>query len=62
MTGAGIGELDISADGSRIVIGQLVSDRRRRQRYWHLYMNVGDSGQTDRPHAGRHRAAPSTTA
>jgi hypothetical protein len=46
MTGAGIGELDISADGSRIVVGQLISTDAQGNRYWHLYMNVGDSGQS----------------
>jgi hypothetical protein len=45
MTGPGIGELDISEDGSRIVIGKLVSESAGA-RYWHLYMNVGDSNQT----------------
>ncbi len=46
MTGAGIGELDVSADGSRILIGQLVSTDSAGNRYWHLYMNVGDAAQT----------------
>jgi hypothetical protein len=46
MTGAGIGELDISADGSRIVIGRLISTDSAGNRYWHLYMSVGDSDQT----------------
>jgi hypothetical protein len=45
MTGAGIGELDISKDGSRIVVGQLVSESGEAK-YWHLYMNIGDAGQT----------------
>jgi hypothetical protein len=45
MTGPGIGELDISADGSHILIGQLVS-QEGEARYWHLYMNVDDSDQT----------------
>ncbi|HEY7256950.1 MAG TPA: hypothetical protein VH476_09745 [Solirubrobacterales bacterium] len=42
MIGAGIGELDISANGSRVVFGQLVSEEAG-SRYWHLFMNVGDS-------------------
>ena len=45
MTGTGIGELAISADGSRIVVGQLVSESGNA-RYWHLYMNIGDSDKT----------------
>jgi hypothetical protein len=47
MTGAGIGELDISHDGSRILIGRTVApDDAAGNHYWHLYMNIGDSGQT----------------
>ncbi len=45
-TSDGLAELDISADGSRIVIGQLVSVDSAGNRYWHLYMNVGDSAGT----------------
>jgi len=41
----GIGELDISKDGSHILIGQLVEEKAGA-RYWHLYMNVGDSNKT----------------
>ena len=43
--GKEIGELDISGDGSRIVIGHLV-DEVEGAKYWHLYMNVGDSTKT----------------
>ncbi|MGA8744561.1 MAG: hypothetical protein WB507_01700 [Solirubrobacterales bacterium] len=43
--GKEIGELDISKNGSRIVIGHLVSEVGNA-RYWHLYMNIGDSGKT----------------
>jgi hypothetical protein len=45
MTGPGIGQLDISADGSRILIGRLVSEAAG-DRYWHLYIHIGDSPQT----------------
>ena len=45
MGGSGIGELDVSGDGSRIVLGQLLSEEGN-YRYWHLYMNIGDSGKT----------------
>ncbi len=39
----GIAELDISEDGSRILIGQLVSTDSAGNHYWHLYMDVADS-------------------
>jgi hypothetical protein len=42
----GVAELGLSADGSRVLIGQLISTDAAGNRYWHLYMNVGDSGQT----------------
>ena len=45
MTGAGIGELDISSGCSHILIGQLVSEVGNAK-YWHLYMNVGDTSKT----------------
>ncbi len=41
----GIGVLDVSADGSHILLGQLVSVKEGIKR-WRLYMNVGDSGET----------------
>ena len=43
--GAGIAELDISGDGSRIVVGQLVSTVAGN-RYYHLYMHVGGDPHT----------------
>ena len=45
MTGSGIGELGMSADGSRIVVGKVLSSGFYGT-YWHPYMNVGDSGST----------------
>ena len=39
----GIAELAVSADGSRVVLGQKVSMDADGNVYWHLYMNVGDS-------------------
>ncbi len=45
MTGAGIAELDISPDGSHILIGQLASEEDANKLY-HLYLNVGDSAKT----------------
>jgi hypothetical protein len=46
MTGAGIGELDISADGSRILLGREVSTDSAGNTYWHLFMNIGDAAKT----------------
>ena len=45
-TSDGLAELDVSRDGSRIVIGQLISKDSKGNRYWHLYMNVGDSSKS----------------
>ncbi len=45
MSGAEVAELDISKDGSHILIGQLVSEEEGNKLY-HLYMNVGDSNKT----------------
>ena len=39
----GIAELDISADGSRVLIGQKVSEDSNGNVYWHLYMDINDS-------------------
>jgi hypothetical protein len=44
MTGPGIGQLDISSDGDRVLFGQLVSTDTAGNRHWHLYMNVENSG------------------
>ena len=44
--GATIAELDISADGSRILIGQLVSTDAAGNNYYHLYMHVGGAPNT----------------
>ena len=46
MTGAGIGELDMSADGSRIVVGQKVSTDAAGNSHWRLYMHVGSSANS----------------
>jgi hypothetical protein len=46
MTGAGIGELAISADGSRVVVGQEVGSDSAGNPYWHLYEHVGGSAQS----------------
>src|SRR5207344_3385662 len=39
----GIAELDISGDGSHIVLGQKVATDAKGNIYWHLYMTVNDS-------------------
>ncbi|HVC06923.1 MAG TPA: hypothetical protein VND98_04985 [Solirubrobacterales bacterium] len=41
----GIGALDVSSDGSQVLIGQLVSEVGKAK-YWRLYMNAGDSSET----------------
>jgi hypothetical protein len=46
MTGPGIGQLDISTDGERVVVGRQVSTDSAGNRYWHLYMNVGGAGHS----------------
>jgi sugar lactone lactonase YvrE len=45
LEGSGVAELDISSDGSRILIGKLVNEEGGNK-YWHLYMNVDDSSQS----------------
>jgi hypothetical protein len=42
----GISEVDISADGSRIVVGQLVSEDPVGNEYFHLYMHIGTDSHT----------------
>lgn len=46
MTGPGIGGIDVSDDGSRALVGELVSTDAAGNDYWHLYMNVGGANQT----------------
>ena len=41
--GGDVAQLDISSDGSRILIGNLVSTDPEGNRYWDLYMHIGDS-------------------
>jgi hypothetical protein len=41
--GDDVAELDISSDGSRVLIGQLLNTDEAGNRYWHLYMHVGVS-------------------
>lgn len=45
MTGAGIGELDISSNGQKVVFGRQLGTDSEGNRYWHLYMSLG-GGQT----------------
>jgi hypothetical protein len=43
LTGAGIGELDVSGDGSRIVVGKRVAVDTEGNEYVHPYMHLGSS-------------------
>lgn len=43
MTGAGIAELDISANGERVLVGKRVSEDTAGNEYFDLYMHVGNS-------------------
>ena len=43
MSGPGIAELDISANGDRVLIGKLVSQDASGNEYFDLYMNEGGS-------------------
>ncbi len=42
----GIAELDISRDGSRIIVAQKVSEDADHNVYYHPYMDIGDSSKT----------------
>ena len=44
--GDGIASLDVSNDGSRIVVAQRVGTDSAGNDYWHPYMNIGDSQST----------------
>ncbi len=44
--GTGLAELGISSDGSRVVIGQLVSTDAAGNHYYHLYMHLGNDPET----------------
>jgi hypothetical protein len=46
MTGSGVGELGISDDGSRIVVGKLISTDPFGVKHWHPYYSVDDSATT----------------
>jgi DNA-binding beta-propeller fold protein YncE len=46
MTGAGTGELGVSADGARVVVGGQVGADTAGNPYWHLYEHVGNSAQS----------------
>ena len=46
MTGPGIAALDISDDGSRVVIGKRVSSDSAGNTYWHPYLHVGTSANS----------------
>jgi hypothetical protein len=44
--GNGIGALDLSADGSRVLIGQKASTDAAGNALWRLYMTIGDAGNS----------------
>ena len=44
--GNGIGALDLSADGSRVLIGQKASTDAAGNALWRLYMTIGDAGHS----------------
>jgi hypothetical protein len=44
--GDGIAALDVSADGSRVIVAQRVETDSAGNRYWHPYMNIDDSPST----------------
>jgi hypothetical protein len=44
--GSSVAELDISTDGSRILIGDLVDTDTEGNRYWHLYMHIGNTSDS----------------
>jgi sugar lactone lactonase YvrE len=46
MTGNGIAELDMSDDGSRIVVAKRVSSDSAGNVYWHPYLHVGGSANS----------------
>jgi sugar lactone lactonase YvrE len=46
MTGGEVAELDISTDGSRIVVGKKLSTDAKDNTYRHLYMHIGSSSHT----------------
>jgi hypothetical protein len=46
MTGGEVAELDVSSNGSRILVAQKVSTDVKGNTYWHPYMHVGTSPNT----------------
>jgi len=46
MTGPGIAELDISADGSRVIVAQKEAEDANGNGYWHPYMKLAGSEQS----------------
>ena len=46
MTGAGIAELDVSRDGSRVIVAKKVSTDAAGNEYWHPYMHIAGSADS----------------
>jgi hypothetical protein len=44
--GGEVGELDVSDNGSRILVGQRISADVKGNEYWHLYMHIGSSANS----------------
>ena len=46
LSGAALGELDMSADGSRVLIGKGLNTDSKGNTYWHPYMHIGTSAES----------------
>jgi hypothetical protein len=52
--GAGVGELDISTNGSQIIVAALLGEDEAGNKLWHPYMHIGEN-------TGSYDLAPNTT-
>ena len=59
LTGAGISQLDLSADGSRVIVGTKVGADSQGNEYVHPYMHVGSATEKRRPGPGTRPPASS---
>ena len=46
MSGSGIGELDVSSSGSRVIVGRKISTDSAGNEYWHLYLHMAGSSHS----------------
>ena len=58
IAGGEVAELDISSDGSRIVVGKKLGTDGVGNDYYHLYMHIGTNPGQLRPDAGHHDRRP----